>query len=96
MQLKALQRNKILNFKFVRNFRPNFIVLVRINNTGEVRAIYRTGNKTLSSGEIVPEYILLSPDYTTSRYVQPTVESRTTPIPESEWKKAWNEQISKP
>jgi len=95
LQLKALQRNKILNFKFVRNFRPNFIGLVRINNTGEVRAIYRTGNKTLSSGEIVPEYILLSPDYTTSRYVQPTVESRTTPIPESEWKKAWNEQISK-
>src|SRR5690606_16034928 len=32
LQLKALQRNKILNFKFVRNFRPNFIGLVRINN----------------------------------------------------------------
>ena len=97
IELKAYQKTKILEYDFLKGQKKDFLGIVKINDTGEYRALYKLGNKTLTNGDIVAEYALVSPvlGRAPSRYIQTTVDSKTTLLSEKEWESAWNEQISR-
>lgn len=96
VQMKAYKKPIILQYEALEEYKGNFQGLVRLNSTGEVRAVYKSKNKTLQSGEVVATYILQSPVLVQrSTYIQSTLDEKTTPIPKKEWKKSWNEEINK-
>jgi|GEM_PF-207685 len=95
LQITASKRPNILDFDSVPTYNPKFVGLVRLNDSGEVRAVYRSANKTTRSGEVTESYNLLAPalEISKSNYIKKTLEEKTTPIPKSEWRKEWNRQI---
>ncbi len=95
VKLRAYHKTKILNYREAKYYRSGFVGFVEIKDTGNIRALYRIGNKTLDNGDVVPEYLLLSPDYKASKYIQSTVDSRTKLLDKSDWVTAWEKEISK-
>jgi hypothetical protein len=95
LQITASKRPNILDFENVPTYNPKFVGLVRLNDSGEVRAVYRSANKTTRSGEVTESYNLLAPalELHKSNYIKKTLDEKTTPIPKSEWRKEWNRQI---
>jgi len=97
IQMVAYKKPNILSFEAVQDYKATpFEGFVRINSSGEVRAMYKARKKTLPNGNIVATYDLVSPMLgIQSNYQQSTIDEKTTAISKKEWKKAWNEQITK-
>lgn len=96
INLTAYKKPTIWEFDSVVNLRSNFQGLVKINDTGEVKAVFRVGNKTNKDGEIVYKYRLTGPMAgKESEYVQSTLDEKTTKIKEKDWRKVWNQEIAK-
>lgn len=97
--MKIVSSNKptIIDFDSLPALHSNFVGLVKMKDSDEVRAVYKTANKTLSSGEVTNAYRLISPvkEGSDSNYIQATFDERTESIPKKEWKKQWDNQISK-
>lgn len=70
LELTAYRKPAILMFDTLQNY-DNFIGLYRNKETGEVRAVLRSVNKTLENGEVTKTYRLLSPLYgKESKYIE--------------------------
>jgi hypothetical protein len=95
LQITASKSPNILDFESVATYNPKFVGLVRFNDSGEVRAVYRSANKTTRSGDVTESYNLLAPalEIHKSNYIKNTLDEKTTPIPKNEWRKEWNRQI---
>ncbi len=76
----------------------NFVKLVRINSTGELRAVLNTSSVVNSqSGEVTKQYRLSAVTAQTNdnMFIQKTMDNLTVDIPKSEWKKAWAAEVKK-
>lgn len=61
---------------------------------GAVRAVYRIADETDTFGRVMKKYLLQSPNRSIqSRYNEVTMRQKTTTIPESDWDKAWADEI---
>lgn len=74
-------------------FRNSFNGIVRMQD-GSVRAVYRIADETDASGRVVKRYILQSPNRSVqSRYNEFNLNQKTTPVPKTEWDKAWSDEV---
>lgn len=61
---------------------------------GAVRAVYRIADETDTFGRVMKKYLLQSPNRSIqSRYNEVTMRQKTTTIPESDWDKAWADEM---
>lgn len=61
---------------------------------GAVRAVYRIADETDTFGRVMKKYLLQSPNRSIqSRYNEVTMRQKTTSIPESDWDKAWADEV---
>lgn len=61
---------------------------------GAVRAVYRIADETDTFGRVMKKYLLQSPNRSIqSRYNEVTMRQKTTTIPDSDWDKAWADEI---
>lgn len=61
---------------------------------GAVRAVYRIADETDTFGRVMKKYLLQSPNRSIqSRYNEVTMHQKTTSIPESDWDKAWADEV---
>lgn len=61
---------------------------------GAVRAVYRVADETDTFGRVMKKYLLQSPNRSIqSRYNEVTMRQKTTSIPESDWDKAWADEV---
>jgi predicted RNA methylase len=95
LELTAYRKPAILMFDTLQNY-DNFIGLYRNKETGEVRAVLRSANKTLENGEVTKTYRLLSPLYgKESKYIEKTLNAKMEEISKKEWRAAWLSEIEK-
>ncbi|HQD31964.1 MAG TPA: strawberry notch family protein [Clostridiales bacterium] len=95
LELTAYRKPAILMFDTLQNY-DNFIGLYRNKETGEVRAVLRSANKTLENGEVTKTYRLLSPLYgKESKYIEKTLNEKMEEISKKEWRAAWLSEIEK-
>ena len=95
LELTAYRKPAILMFDTLQNY-DNFIGLYRNKETGEVRAVLRSANKTLENGEVTKTYRLLSPLYgKESKYIEKTLNEKMKEISKKEWRAAWLSEIEK-
>lgn len=94
VQAKISQKTKIIpSIDALRRYRGDFIGLYR-RKDGHVVGVFRTADKTETSGNVVKQYLLQTPvEGRASKFVEKTMEKETTAIPEKEWKTAWAEEI---
>jgi len=94
VQAKISQKTKIIpSVDALRRYRGDFVGLYR-RKDGHVVGVFRTADKTETSGNVVKQYLLQTPvEGRASKFVEKTLEKETTPIPEKEWKTAWAEEI---
>lgn len=61
---------------------------------GAVRAVYRIADETDTFGRVMKKYLLQSPNRSIqSRYNEVTMHQKTSSIPESDWDKAWADEV---
>ena len=96
VQAKLSEKARILRtLDDLKGMRGDFIGLYRKKN-GDVVGVFRTRDKTEADGSIVKQYILQTPlERKLSRYVEKTLKSECTRIPEKQWKSAWAEEVKK-
>jgi hypothetical protein len=96
IQLKAFHKNNIVPFKRVENYMPKFIGIYKVNETGEIKAVYSAGTKTTEAGDVVKVFKLMSPTpKRISNYQESTLDEATTKLPDDEWQDAWENEMSK-
>ncbi|MZQ97220.1 MAG: hypothetical protein GT601_06060 [Acidaminobacter sp.] len=91
IQLKAYKKSLIRSYQDVTKH-DNFIKFVRLNETGEVKAVWKSSKETDSkTGEVRQRYRLLPPMYGGSEnvYIEETMKEKTTDIPKDQWRDEW-------
>lgn len=76
-------------------YRDGFKGIYRMEN-GSVRAVYRIADRTDQFGNVVKNFVLISPNAgVQSRYIEATLNIKTEAVPKNEWETAWAEEYAK-
>lgn len=96
VQMTVYNKPVLTEYSKALDLHNNFQGIVRLED-GSVRAVYEISSKTNErTGAIQRRFKLEGPVRgITSTYVETTLQDKTTPIPKSEWKQAWNEEAKK-
>ena len=95
VQMKTYNKPKPLKYSSLPDAHRGYMGLYRLDD-GSVRAAYDIGNITDQRGNVSRKFRLDSPVRGKfSTFSEKTFKERTTKLPESKWKAAWEEEISK-
>ena len=96
VQANVKNKPRLISYKQLKDLKNDFVGLYRINDTGEVRAVYRIADKTNPrTGEVQRQYSMQTAVFGKSNTIMESrFNDRLTEIPKPEWQAAWREAIS--
>lgn len=96
VQANVKNKPRTISYKQLKDLKNDFVGLYRINDTGEVRAVYRIADKTNPrTGEVQRQYSMQTAVFGKSNTIMESrFNDRLTEIPKSEWQAAWREAIA--
>lgn len=96
VQANVKNKPRLISYKQLKDLKSDFVGLYRINDTGEVRAVYRIADKTNPrTGEVQRQYSMQTAVFGKSNTIMESrFNDRLTEIPKSEWQTAWREAIA--
>lgn len=96
VQANVKNKPRLISYKQLKDLKNDFVGLYRINDTGEVRAVYRIADKTNPrTGEVQRQYSMQTAVFGKSNTIMESrFNDRLTEIPKSEWQAAWREAIA--
>lgn len=95
VQMTVYNKPQVISYSALKSAHRGYMGIYRLDD-GSVRAVYDIGNVTDQNGSVSRKFRLDSPakgKY--SIFVEKTLKDRTTKLPESEWKTAWEEETRK-
>lgn len=96
VQANVKNKPRLISYKQLKDLKSDFVGLYRINDTGEVRAVYRIADKTNPrTGEVQRQYSMQTAVFGKSNTIMESrFNDRLTEIPNPEWQAAWREAIA--
>lgn len=96
VQANVKNKPRLISYKQLKDLKSDFVGLYRINDTGEVRAVYRIADKTNPrTGEVQRQYSMQTAVFGKSNTIMESrFNDRLTEIPKPEWQAAWREAIA--
>ena len=96
VQANVKNKPRTISYKQLKDLKSDFVGLYRINDTGEVRAVYRIADKTNPrTGEVQRQYSMQTAVFGKSNTIMESrFNDRLTEIPKPELQAAWREAIA--
>lgn len=93
VQANVKNKPRVIDYKYLKDMRNDFVGLYRLNETGEVRAVYRVADITNArTGEVQKQYLMQTAVYGKfNKVVESRFNDRLTEIPKAQWQAAWKE-----